>query len=174
MQEVSQALSQLRDLYTQVLGQPAPEIQSGSYAPFPLGVDPLQHAVREVHHLQQLSQQAAQRPGPLTWVPRADSFATDDTYLIRIEIPGVERESLKVLVTNGECVVRGERKLPTGSPGLRPMNLEREWGPFERRFVLPPGFNAEKVSAHYSEGLLELKVEVPKQGIIKEMKVEVV
>jgi len=173
MQEVSQMLNQLRDLYSQVLGQPAPEIQPGFYAPFPPGVDPLQHAAHEVHHLQQFSQQLAQRQAPLAWVPRADCFTTDDNYLIRLEIPGVERESLKVLVTNGECVVRGERKLPTDSPGLRPVNLEREWGPFERRFVLPPGFHAEKVSARFSEGLLELKVDVADQGITKEMKVEV-
>ena len=53
------------------------------------------------------------------------------------------------------------------------LTVERPWGTFERRFVLPIGCNADAVSARYHEGVLELRVPTDGSGIPKETKVEV-
>ena len=96
-----------------------------------------------------------------------------DAYIVQVEIPGVSREDLKVFVAGGECVVRGERKPPAGATDRRLLTVERPWGTFERRFVLPVGCDTDAVSARYQEGVLELRVPTNGSGIPKETKVEV-
>jgi len=172
MQAVSQALNEVKDLYRQVVGQPVPELQPGVFAAFPPGVDPLEHAVREVSQLKQLTEQLRYAPNPTAWMPIADCFAAKDAVVIRLEIPGVKREDLKVFLTGGECVVTGKRGRPEGESDLRPMSLERTWGEFERRFVMPPGAHPDKVSAKYADGLLEVRIGIEGGEVPREMKVE--
>jgi HSP20 family protein len=171
--QVNQTLSEVKDLYRKVTGKPAPKIEPVSYVPFPPGVDPVKHAVAEVQQMKELTDWMALAPGPTAWAPRADSFLTEDTYVVEVEIPGVGREDLKVFVTGGECVVRGERKTPAGTADRRLLSIERPWGTFERRFVLPAGCDGDAVHARYHEGVLELRVPLKQGGIPKETKVEV-
>lgn len=174
MQQVNQALNEVRDLYAKLVGTPAPELQPGYYAPFPPGVDPIDHAVEEIHRLKELADEVAAIPPPATWIPRADCFASKEAWTVCLEIPGVKREDLKVVVDGGECVVRGERKLPDKDSGLRPLALERPWGHFERRFLLPAGAHGDNLSAHYTDGVLELKLAVEGVGIPERKEVKVV
>lgn len=172
MQEVTHALSDVKDLFPKVAGQPAPEVGPHQYTPFPPGVDPMVHAVQEVEHLKQLSQTITHTPTTPTWIPRADSFVADDAFVVRVEVPGVARDDLKVLVAGAECVVRGTRKPTESTEKLRPMTLERTWGPFERRFLLPAGSHPEQLSARYQDGVLELRMKVDPKRAPKEMKIE--
>ena len=172
MQEVTRALDEVRALYEKVLGSPAPELDPGRFVAFPPGVDPLQHALREVDLLKQISRQATFAPAPVAWIPPADVLAADDALIVRVDVPGVSRETLKVLVLGGECVIRGERTGPAERHELRPLSLERSWGPFERRFALPAGCHPDKITARYAEGVLELRIVAENRGTPKEMKVE--
>lgn len=172
MRQVSESLNEVKDLYKKVLGKPAPEIAPGNYVAFPPGVNPVDFAIQEVRQLKLLSEQAALAPLPVSWVPRADSYALEDAYVVRIDVPGVAQEDLKVFVAGGECVVRGERKPPKDAAEMQPLALERPWGSFERRLMLPPGSDPERVKAHCADGVLEVRVAVEKGGIPKAMKVE--
>jgi HSP20 family protein len=171
--QVNQTLNEVKDLYRKVTGTPAPRIELGSYAPFPPGVDPLEHVASEVRQLKQLTEWMALAPEAATWAPRADSFLTEDAYVVHVEIPGVSGDDLKVFVTGGECVIRGERKPPAGAADRRTLTVELPWGTFERRFVLPAGCDADAVNARYHEGLLELRIPIRESGIPRETKVEV-
>jgi len=173
MQEVNRALEEVRSLYQKVLGRPAPEIAPGSFVAFPPGVDPVGHAVKEVELLKQISEQLPYPATMQAWVPPADSYVTPDAYVIRAEIPGVERETLRVVLAAGECIVSGERKAPEFGETLRPINVERPFGPFQRRFALPPGSDPQHVTAHYREGVLEVRVTVEENAMPKGLKVEV-
>jgi len=174
MQQVNQALNDVRDLYLKLVGTPAPELQPGYYVPFPPGVDPVDHAVEEIQKLKQLTEEVAALPTPATWIPRADCFASKEAWTVCLEIPGVKREDVKVVVDGGECLVRGERKLPVRASALRPLSLERPWGPFERRFLLPAGAHAEKLTASYADGVLQLKLAVEGAGIPERKEIKVV
>ena len=173
MQQVTDALNEVKDLYQKLTGAPAPEIQPPSFLPFPPGVDPLDHAVREAEDLKRLAERLADRPDPIAWVPRADSFIGRDAWTYLVEVPGLTREQLKVVLSGGECVVRGERKLPETVSHVQPLAMERPWGTFERRFALPPDAKAEDVSARYSEGVLEVRALVKGEGQTPEQAVEV-
>jgi HSP20 family protein len=173
MQDVHQALNEVKDLYRQVVGRPAPEIPPASCLSFPPGVDPVNHAIEEVNQLKRLSREIERAPALAAWAPAADTFATTDGFLVRLDLPDVAREDLRVFITGGECIVRGQRKQPLTSPERRPLVIERPWGPFERRFALPAGTNPERVAARYRDGVLELQLAGEGAGIPGEMTVEV-
>ena len=173
MQDVSQSLNEVKDLFQRVVGQPAPRIDPHAFSAFPLGVDPVDHAFREVEHLKQLTEQIALSPSPVAWTPRADIYVADDAFVIRLEVPGMPREDLKVFVVGGECVVRGERKREQDTAKLRAMTLERPWGPFERRFVMPAGSHPGQLKAHYKEGILELRIATEAAATPKKTKIDV-
>ena len=172
MQDVTRALDEVRALYQKVVGTPAPALDRAHFADFPPGVDPMQHAMREVDALKDISRQVALAPASTTWMPHADVFAGEDALIVRVDVPGIAREGLKVLVIGGECVVRGERKGPEIARELRALALERPWGRFERRFALPPGSHPDKITARCAEGVLELHIVREDRGAPKETKIE--
>ena len=169
MAEVKQALEDVKELYQKVVGQPAPEVTVASLAGFPPGVDPVQHAVEEVQRLKQLCEQVQAVP---TWIPRADLFAARDGYLIRVEIPGVSRDQVKVLASTTECLVVGERR-PPQPDALTPMNVELAYGRFERRFPVPLDFRPERLTARWTEGLLEIRLAMDPTSVPKVTNVEI-
>ena len=174
MQELTQALDEMKDLYEKVTGRPVAPWEANRFVPFPPGVDPLAHVLHEVDQLKGLADRAAYAPQTGAWIPSADSFLIKDGFFIRMEIPGISKEDLKVFTIGGECVVRGERKPPHCVDEARPMAIERPWGPFERRFVLPVGSRIDELKARYADGLLELRIPVEGIETPKEKDVEVV
>jgi HSP20 family protein len=173
MTEVAQAFNEVRDLYAKFLGQPAPEIGPGWYAPFPPGIDPVRFAIQEAEELKRYLAQMRTPELPVSWIPRADVYAKKDAMIIRIEIPGVPHDHLKVLVAEGECIVRGERVAPKEDRELRPLGLEFPHGTFERRFALPPHADPDTLKAKCTDGILELTIPIRDVAAPKEMKVEI-
>ena len=160
MQELTKTLDELKGLHAKALGRAAPTLTPQSFFPFPPGVDPVEHARLEADHLTKLMERYEFAPVPEAWAPPADVLVSDDAFIARIEIPGVSREDVKVHVIGRECIVRGERKPPQGAERMRPLSLERPWGKFERRFVLPLGSRVDAVTAPCVDGVLELKIPV--------------
>jgi HSP20 family molecular chaperone IbpA len=56
---------------------------------------------------------------------------------------------------------------------MRPMLVERPWGPFERRFVLPTGSRVGEMKARYVNGVLEIAIPVDPVELPKEQKIEI-
>lgn len=172
MQALDQALEEVKSLHLKVVGQPAPDLEPRSYAPFPPNVDPIQCALSDVRALKELWERSNVAPRT-AWMPPADVHATDAELVVHVEIPGISREDVKVLLVGGECVVRGERKPPAHAGKMRPLALERPWGAFERRFLLPAGSRADEMRARISLGLLELRIPLERLDDEREQKIEV-
>jgi HSP20 family protein len=173
MQELDQALKEVRGLHKKVLGRAAPELGPESFFPFPAGVDPVKHALRELESLRQLVEATAFAPRPDAWTPLADTYVAKGEFIVRLEVPGVSREDLTVVVVGRECIVRGERKSPQQVGDMRPVAIERPWGAFERRFVIPTGGRAEEMKARVTDGVLELRIPTEVVEHRKEHKVNV-
>lgn len=173
MQALNQALDEVQELYRTVTGTPAPELDPSSYIEFPPGVDPIQHVMQEVADLGKLSRRLATSPRISHWMPATDIIATKDAWLARLEVPGIPRDRLKVLISQGECIVRGERDAAVTSPGQQPLLIERPTGTFERRFALPAQVRADGVTARYREGVLELQIPLQEEGTATETSIEV-
>jgi HSP20 family protein len=108
------------------------------------------------------------------WAPRVDIAETDEAFVIKVEIPEVNKDDVKVTVDNGVLTIRGERKQEKEEEGKKFHRVERHYGSFARSFTLPDNVDETKVTASFKDGMLKLqipKAEEAKPEVI-EVKVE--
>jgi HSP20 family protein len=92
------------------------------------------------------------------FVPVTDVFVRDEDLVIRVELPGIDPEDLKVTIENGSLVIRGERKHDEEAKEGAYYRLEASYGAFERFIPLPEGFEEPEIEAIYTDGVLEVIV----------------
>jgi HSP20 family protein len=106
------------------------------------------------------------------WVPRVDIIEDDREYLIKAEIPEVDKKDVKVTVQEGVLTVQGERKQEKEEDnGKRFHRVERFYGTFVRSFFLPEDVDVEKLRAEFKDGML--LVHLPKTEKLKPKAVEI-
>jgi HSP20 family protein len=105
----------------------------------------------------------------MPWAPLGDVSETDDAYIVRVELPGVNKDQVDVQLQGGELVVVGE--IPEDSGKGRRHRSSRRTGRFEFRAFLPGDVNPEGVTAQLSDGVLT--VTVPKSEAAKPRKIEI-
>lgn len=110
----------------------------------------------------------AARPleGALEFMPLADIVEHEKEYLIKIDLPEVPKDDVKVLFDDGLLTVKGERKVEKEVKGEKVHRTERYYGAFERSFVLPDDVDPKLIRAEAKEGVLVVhmpKVDVPKK-----------
>lgn len=99
------------------------------------------------------------------WSPQIETFQKDNQYVLRADLPGLNKDDLKVSVDDNCLVIQGERKKEWSSDqesagGYR---SERSYGAFYRCVQLPHGVQSENVSASFRDGVLEIKMPAPEQ-----------
>ncbi|MGB2964533.1 MAG: Hsp20/alpha crystallin family protein [Anaerolineales bacterium] len=107
------------------------------------------------------------------WTPRVDIAETDKAFEIKAEIPGVNKEDVKVAVHNGVLTVQGERKLEKEEEGKKFHRVERFYGSFTRSFTLPDNVDETKISASFKDGVLNLQIQKTKEAKPKSIEVKV-
>ena len=106
------------------------------------------------------------------WSPTVDIEEDDNNYLIRADVPGVDKKDIEVRLDNGVLSITGEKKVEkeTGK-GSKQHRTERYCGSFSRRFTLPTTIKSDKVDASYKDGVLSLKI--PKAEEAKPKAIEI-
>lgn len=94
----------------------------------------------------------------LRFSPPVDIKETDDSYVVTLEIPGVNKKDISVEVQDNVLSIRGERNFEEEKKGETFHRVERSYGSFVRSFSLPSQVNADKVEAVFKDGLLTLTV----------------
>ncbi len=90
------------------------------------------------------------------WAPSVDITETDTAYLIKGEIPGVNREDVRVNIENGLLTISGERKQEKEEKGKKFHRIERSYGNFMRSFRLPDNIDEAAVKAEFKDGMLNV------------------
>lgn len=95
---------------------------------------------------------------------RLEEEVVGDHLVFRAEIPGVDPEKdVELVVEDGMLTMRAERRkeetTTTEGGGYR---SEFRYGSFQRTMALPKGATAKDVTATYKDGILEVKVPMPK------------
>ena len=101
--------------------------------------------------------------------PSADVGSTDVGYVIRAEMPGVEKDALEITVEHGELIILGRRK-PIEVTGEL-IYSEIRLHDFRRVYELDPSIDSTKISANIEEGILT--VTLPKAETVKSRKIAV-
>ncbi len=105
---------------------------------------------------------------------RVEEFTDADTLVVRAEMPSIDPvKDVELTVSGGMLHIhatRSERSEHTTKGGYR---SEFRYGTFERDVLLPEGVTGEDVTASYTDGILEIRVPMPKTAIPAATKVAI-
>ncbi len=90
------------------------------------------------------------------WGPLVDVEETDSDITVRAELPGMNKDDIKVNVVGDVVTISGERKQEAEQKGRTFHRIERLYGKFQRSLTLPVEVESEKAKATYKNGVLEL------------------
>lgn len=105
------------------------------------------------------------------WAPAVDIVDTENAYLLKAELPGISPDDVEITVNDGMLTISGERKFEEEQKKENFIRIERSYGSFSRSFNLGQAIDADKIEAHYKNGVLE--VVVPKAESAKPRKIKV-
>ena len=107
------------------------------------------------------------------WAPSVDVSETDDEYLIKVELPEVRKEDVKVTIHDGVLTLQGERKLEREEKNKKYHRVERAYGSFARSFTLPENVDGNSVKATNKDGMLYLHLGKTEETKPKSIEVKV-
>lgn len=106
------------------------------------------------------------------WFPLTDVSETPEHLTLRLEVPGLAREELKISVENNVLTIRGEKKQETSREDETFYRTERSYGSFERSFSLPSHVDPDDVSANLENGVLTVRVPRREEAKAREIRIE--
>ncbi|MHA2620394.1 MAG: Hsp20/alpha crystallin family protein [bacterium JZ-2024 1] len=107
------------------------------------------------------------------WVPPVDILEKPDAHIIRLDLPGLSPEQVKVEIRDNTLTVSGTREEARKEEGANYCRQERYFGAFQRSFELPANIQTDAVSADFSNGVLEIRLPKTEEAKPKEVKVRV-
>lgn len=115
--------------------------------------------------------QGRRSKGP--WYPEVDIEEQSDAFVVSMDVPGMDREELKVTMENNTLVIRGERKQQRSEEKQDMHITERQYGSFQRAFRLPQGVDGSKIRAGYRDGVLEVTLPKAEETKLREISIDV-
>jgi len=96
--------------------------------------------------------------------PSADIYETQDSFIVQLDMPGVEKESITLSVDTQTLLVRSAETISEKKNGVFLVN-EIGWKKYEREFRLGRGIKLDEIRAEYRDGVLYITL--PKTDQIK-------
>jgi HSP20 family protein len=88
------------------------------------------------------------------WLPPVNIWEDDKGYYLEADLPGLEKENVKVTVENRMISISGDRVFEATGDKYRHHVAERSFGRFTRSFTLPSDVDAGSVEARFTNGVL--------------------
>lgn len=107
------------------------------------------------------------------WAPLVDIAEDEKEYLVKVELPEVQKDDVKVTVENGTLSISGERKSEKEEKGRKLHRIERYYGRFERSFSIPDDAEADNVKAEFKDGVLRVHLAKSEKARPKQIEVKV-
>ncbi len=107
------------------------------------------------------------------WAPILDIEESNGNIVVKAEIPGMEKDEIKVSVRNNMLSISGERKQEIETKDKTFHRIERSYGKFSRTITLPSEVDADKIKAAYKDGVLNITLPKPESMKPKQIEVEI-
>ncbi|MGC8743950.1 MAG: Hsp20/alpha crystallin family protein [Verrucomicrobiia bacterium] len=96
--------------------------------------------------------------GQSVWCPPVNLLKSDDKIVVCMDVPGVEKNDIRIKAEERRLLISGVRKFPEPkektSNSWSVLAMEIDYGEFERVINLPEKINPEYVKAEYNNGVL--------------------
>lgn len=107
------------------------------------------------------------------WNPAVDITEHDSTFVVKVELPGVSRDDVRITIQDNMLTIRGEKKQEKEIKGTNAHRTERSYGAFQRTFSLPSSVKADAIEARYADGVLTITLPKAEEAKRKEIEVKV-
>lgn len=109
---------------------------------------------------------------PHSTAPKTDIMERDKDYQVLVELPGLEKEDIKLNIEKDVLSIKAERKSENKKDEKHYHYTERHQTKFERSFQLPENIDKTKIEANYKNGILELLIPKDKRKeLLTEIKI---
>jgi len=107
------------------------------------------------------------------WTPAVDIAEHDDQFVVKVELPGVNKDDVKITLENNILTIRGEKKQEKETKKENYHRVERSYGSFQRSFTLPTTVKSDKIDAVYKDGILHIALPKAEEAKPKQIEVKV-
>jgi len=104
--------------------------------------------------------------------PNVDIFERGNELVILVELPGVKKEEIELVISDDRLIVKGEIKKPEGVKEEDYILNERSYGSFTRSINLPSDIDKSSVKASFNNGILEISMLRKEEAKPKEIKIQ--
>ena len=108
-----------------------------------------------------------------TGLPAVDITEKEKSFELTAELPGMDEKNIEIKLTNGNMLIRGEKKEELEDMHKGYYLSERRYGSFERVFNLPRGVDAEHIEAHFNKGVLTVVMPKKPEAIRPEKTIKI-
>ena len=109
---------------------------------------------------------------PVTFAPPVEIREFDNEFVVTAELPGMRKEEVDIEYENGVLFIRGEKTEQKQDEKRNMLVWERQYGAFQRSFMLPNTIDQDKILAEFQDGVL--KIVLPKAETAKGKKIKIV
>jgi HSP20 family protein len=102
-----------------------------------------------------------------------DAYRKDDSFLLQLDLPGVEPDSIELTVEDNVLTISAERPAPAQGEGVESVIAERLFGTFSRQVVLGKTLASDRIEANYEAGVLTVVIPVAEQAKPRRIEVSV-
>ncbi|MFF7726937.1 Hsp20/alpha crystallin family protein [Streptomyces sp. NPDC008001] len=114
---------------------------------------------RELDRLTQQVMGTAARPAAMPM----DAYRDGETFVVEMDLPGVDPGSIDLDVERNVLTVRAERK-PSAGEDTEVLISERPVGNFSRQLFLGETLDTERIDAAYEAGVLRMRIPVAEEA----------
>lgn len=107
----------------------------------------------------------------VVWMPLSDITENKDSFTIKMDIPGIKKNDVKISYSDGQLSISGERKEEKESSDTTYHRVERTYGKFFRSFNLPQKIKYDQIEAVFNDG--QLLITVPKSEEAKPKEIDI-
>ena len=98
---------------------------------------------------------------------------TPNAILVNAEMPGFNKEDIRVSLNGDVLTIRGERKREEKEEGENFIRLERSYGSFSRSFTIDVPIKQNEIKARYQDGVLSITLPKQEEAAIRETNIEI-
>lgn len=107
-----------------------------------------------------------------TWAPAVDLYESDKTLILKMELPEVDQDGIRLRIVNNRITIKGERQLKEAVTQKQFYRTERAFGPFSRSFALPSNVDPDRVKAELKRGVLKVTMQKREDELSKPIPIQ--